>query len=157
MSDILSNGNIIANRANTARTEDTPVIPVQHIDAAGTVGGVTLNTALDKTNDSITAYPKGINLSVISKTTAVTIGGGVANDTKLFAIRILAALTGTCAITGFADSDGTAQTITIPAASVGEFRFHGAKNSAGALTVTCSNAGDDNLVCVLWDVNTDAS
>lgn len=65
MSDILSNGNIIANRANTARTEDTPVIPVQHIDATGTVGGVTLNTALDKTNDSITNYPVGCNYWVM--------------------------------------------------------------------------------------------
>ena len=111
--------------------------------------------ALNKTDDTITAFPKGCNMSVISNTTAVTIGAGAASDTKLRAIRILAALTGTCAITGFADSDGTAQTITIPAASVGDFDFRGAKNSAGALTVTCSNASDDNLVCVFWETNTD--
>ncbi len=90
------------------------------------------------------------NLAVISKTTAVTIGGGVANDTYLKRIIVLAALTGTCVFTGFADSDGAAQSFTIPAAFVGERNFGGAKNSAGALTVTCSNASDDNLVLVEW-------
>ncbi len=90
------------------------------------------------------------NLSIISKTTAVTIGAGAANDTHLMGILIHTALTGTCAITGFADSDGTAQTYTLPAGSVGFKDFLGAINSAGALTITCSNAGDDNLVAVLW-------
>jgi len=90
------------------------------------------------------------NLSIISKTTAVTIGGGAANDTHLMGLMISTALTGTCAITGFADSDGTAQTFTLPAASVGFKDFFGAINSAGALTITCSNASDDNLVAVLW-------
>ena len=90
------------------------------------------------------------NLSVISKTTAATIGGGVANDTYLKRIIVLAALTGTCVVTGFADSDGAAQSFTIKAAFVGERNFGGAKNSEGALTVTCSNASDDNLVLVEW-------
>lgn len=90
------------------------------------------------------------NLSVISKTTAATIGGGVANDTYLKRVIVLAALTASCVFTGFADSDGTAQSFTIPAAFVGERNFGGAKNSAGALTVTCSNAADDNLVLVEW-------
>lgn len=90
------------------------------------------------------------NLSVISKTTAATIGGGVANDTYLKRVIVLAALTGTCVFTGFADSDGAAQSFTIPAAFVGERNFGGAKNSAGALTVTCSNALDDNLMLVEW-------
>jgi hypothetical protein len=90
------------------------------------------------------------NLAVISKTTAVTIGGGVAGDTHLMGLLITTALTGTCVIAGFADSDGTAQSITLPAGSVGFRDFLGAINSAGALTVTCSNAADDNLVSVLW-------
>lgn len=90
------------------------------------------------------------NLSVISKVTAVTIGGGVANDSHLMGIQILTALTGTCAVTGFADSDGTAQTWTLPIASVGFKDFFGAINSAGALTITCSNIADDNLVLALW-------
>lgn len=90
------------------------------------------------------------NLSIISKTTAVTIGAGAANDTHLMGLLIHTALTGTCAITGFADSDGTAQTYTLPAGSVGFKDFLGAINSAGALTITCSNASDDNLVAVLW-------
>lgn len=90
------------------------------------------------------------NLSIISKTTAVTIGGGAANDTHLMGLLIHTALTGTCVITGFADSDGAVQTYTLPAGSVGYKDFLGAKNSAGALTITCSNASDDNLVAVLW-------
>jgi hypothetical protein len=90
------------------------------------------------------------NCSIISKTTTVTIGGGVANDTHLMGLLIHTALTGTCVITGFADSDGTAQTYTLPVGSVGYKDFLGAINSAGALTITCSNAADDNLVMVLW-------
>lgn len=90
------------------------------------------------------------NMSIISKTTAVTIGGGASGDTMLLGLMIHTALTGTCAITGFADSDGAAQTYTLPAASVGFKDFKGAVNSAGALTITCSNASDDNLVAVLW-------
>jgi hypothetical protein len=90
------------------------------------------------------------NLSIISKTTAVTIGAGAANDTHLMGIYIHTALTGTLAITGFADTDGAAQTFTIPAGAVGAFDFKGAINSAGALTMTASNAADDNKIAVLW-------
>lgn len=91
------------------------------------------------------------NLAVISKTTAVTIGGGAAGDTHLIGLIITAALTGTCVITGFENSDGTAQSITLPAATPAGFvDFRGAINSVGALTITCSNASDDNLVSVLW-------
>ena len=90
------------------------------------------------------------NLSIISKTTAVTIGGGAANDTHLVGVLIHTALTGTCVITGFADSDGAAQSYTLPAGSVGFKDFLAAINSAGALTFTCSNAADDNKVAVLW-------
>lgn len=101
--------------------------------------------------EALNAQAGNVTLSVISKTTAVTIGGGVANDTHLLGLFITAALTGTCVITGFADSDGNAQSITLPAATVAGFKdFRGALNAAGALTVTCSNAGDDNLVSVLW-------
>jgi len=90
------------------------------------------------------------NLSIISKTTAVTIGAGAANDTHLMGVLITTALTGTCVIAGFADSDGTAQSYTLPVGSVGYKDFLGAINSAGALTFTCSNAADDNLVAVYW-------
>lgn len=91
------------------------------------------------------------NVAIISKTTAVTIGAGAANDTHLLGLLLTAALTGTCAITGFADSDGAAQTYTLPAATTAGYKdFLAAKNSAGALTITCSNAGDDNLVMVFW-------
>ena len=89
-------------------------------------------------------------LSVISKTTAVTIGPSAANTVHLVGLHITTALTGTCVITGFAASDGTAQSITLPIGSVGFKDFRGAINSAGALTVTCSTAGDDNFVSVLW-------
>lgn len=92
----------------------------------------------------------GNNLTIIGVTTAVTIGAGAANDTRLYGINITAALTGTCVIAGFADSAAVATNITIPAASVGFKEFGNAINSAGALTVTCSNAADDNLVQVIW-------
>lgn len=110
-------------------------------------------TGLRNPSSSTAAYipvRQECNLSIISKTTPVTIGGGAANDTHLMGLLIHTALTGTCAIAGFADSDGTAQTYTLPAGSVGYKDFLGAINSAGALIITCSNVADDNLVAVLW-------
>lgn len=119
----------------------------QHVLEQGNIAG-TRNPS-SSTNAYIPVRQE-CNLSIISKTTAVTIGAGAANDTHLMGLLIHTALTGTCAITGFADSDGTAQTYTLPAGSVGYKDFLGAINSAGALTITCSNAADDNLVAVLW-------
>lgn len=105
----------------------------------------------DSLTNSYLVVRKEANLSIISKTTTVTIGGGAANDTHLIGLMISAALTGTCVITGFADSDGAAQTYTLPAATPAGFKdFYGALNSAGALTITCANVADDNLVAVLW-------
>lgn len=92
----------------------------------------------------------GARGTVISTTSAVTIGGGVASDTYLIRIIVHAALTGTCVVTGFPDSAGAAQSFTIPAAFVGERNYGGMINTAGALTVTCANASDDNLVVVTW-------
>jgi len=60
------------------------------------------------------------------------------------------ALTGTLVIGGFADTDGTAQSFTLPAGAVGQYDFKGAINAAGALTFTASNAADDNKVAILW-------
>ena len=126
-----------------------------NIDQDGDIG-VKLNNVIagerniSSATDSYLAVRQEADASIISKTTAVTIGGGVANDTHLMGLMIHTALTGTCAITGFADSDGVAQTYTLPAGSVGYKDFLGAINSAGALTITCSNASDDNLVMVLW-------
>ena len=125
------------------------------LDANSNVGTTLATTLAGERNassatDSYVAVRQEANASIISKTTAVTIGGGVANDTHLMGLMIHTALTGTCAITGFADSDGAAQTYTLPAGSVGYKDFLGAINSAGALTITCSNASDDNLVMVLW-------
>ena len=129
------------------------------VDASDTTNNanqVTLATTLagernaSSATDSYLAVRQEANASIISKTTAVTIGGGVANDTHLMGLMIHTALTGTCAITGFADSDGAAQTYTLPAGSVGYKDFLGSVNSAGALTITCSNASDDNLVMVFW-------
>lgn len=130
------------------KTTQTAGVDVPHVNLDTAIAGER------NANSATAAYlvvRQECNLSVISKTTAVTIGGGAAGDTHLMGIFITAALTGTCAITGFGDSDGTAQTYTLPAATTAGFKeFHGAINSAGALTVTCSNAGDDNLVAVLW-------
>lgn len=88
--------------------------------------------------------------SIIGKTTAVTINTGVANDVMFKGVHISTALTGTCVITGFNDSDGAATSITLPIGSVGWKDFGDIINEAGALTVTCSTAGDDNFVTVVW-------
>ena len=124
--------------------DDLTLVPVS---IEGALAG---ERRIDSATESYLAVRQEANASIISKTTAVTIGGGVAMDTHLMGIMIHTALTGTCVITGFADSDGTAQTYTLPAGSVGYKDFLGARNSAAALTVTCSNALDDNLVMVLW-------
>lgn len=105
---------------------------------------------VDSATESYLVVRQEANAAIIGKTTAVTIGGGVANDTHLMGIHISTALTGTCVITGFADSDGVATSYTLPIGSVGYKDFLGARNSAGALTVTCATAGDDNFVMVLW-------
>jgi hypothetical protein len=128
------------------------------LEAAGITGGGahTFETgqmagernADSATNSYMVARPQW-NVSIISKTTAVTIGAGAAGDTYLGGLYIHTALTGTCVITGFADSDGTAQSYTIPAGAVGAIPLSG-ENSAGALTITCSTAGDDNKVWVQW-------
>lgn len=119
-----------------------------HTAEQSNIAGLRNPTSL--TNSYLIARQEA-NLSVISKTTAVTIGGGAANDTHLIGLYLTQALTGTCVITGFADSDGAAQSITLPAATTaGDKPFFGARNSAGALTITCSNAADDNVVSVFW-------
>lgn len=101
--------------------------------------------------DSYVAVRNEANVAVISKTTAVTINTGIVGDTHLLGLLLVDTLTGTCVITGFADSDGVAQSITIPAATTARYiEFLGALNSAGPLTITCSNAADDNKVSVLW-------
>jgi hypothetical protein len=129
---------------------------ITELGGDGSAAKTTLATTLagernvSSATDSYVAVRQEANAAIISKTTAVTIGGGVANDTHLMGLLIHTALTGTCAITGFADSDGIAQTYTLPAGSVGYKDFLGAINSAGALTITCSNASDDNLVMALW-------
>ena len=120
----------------------------KHSLEQGIIGGGTNET--DESNNHTKIRPVS-NISIISKIAAVTIGGGLANDTNLIGLQIFNTLTGTCVITGFADSDGTATSITIPAGTTAQkMNFHGAINAAGALTVTCSNAADDNLVAVMW-------
>ena len=143
-------------RSSTKGTSIPLPITGTTIDSNHNALDTTLNTLIacerlqDQASNGHCVIVDAANLAVISKTSAVTIGGGVANDTYLKRVIVLAALTGTCVFTGFADSDGVAQSFTIPSAFVGERNFGGAKNSAGALTVTCSNASDDNLVLVEW-------
>jgi hypothetical protein len=90
------------------------------------------------------------NATVISTTSAVTLGDGVANDSHLMGLHIHTALAGTCVIAGFADETGAAKSITLPAGTVGPVNYYGAKNAAGALTITCSTAGDDDKVTAFW-------
>lgn len=89
--------------------------------------------------------------TVISQTTAVSIGGGQANDTVLQGIVCAVALTGSCVITGFGDDEGTAKNITLPAATPAGYKdFGGIINDVAGITVTCSNAADDGDVIVVW-------
>lgn len=130
----------------------TPIRATQdaaHVYEAAVLAGEEIPASV---HGSVLRVVQACNLSIISKTAAVIIGGGNANDTRLMGILITAALTGTCVINGFADSDGTAQTITLPVGTVGFINFLGAINSAGALSITCANAADDNLVSILWRV-----
>lgn len=105
---------------------------------------------IDSATNSYMVTRDECNLTIIGLTTAITIGGGAAGDTHLIGLQISNPLTGTCVITGFADSAGAATSITFPIGSTGYKEFKGAINSAGALTVTCSTPGDDNFVSVLW-------
>ena len=89
--------------------------------------------------------------NIISITATVTINTGVANDTMLYGLRITAALTGTCVITGFGDEAGNATSITLPATTpAGWYEFGDTINEIGALTITCSTAGDSELVTAIW-------
>ena len=122
------------------------VLDSEHLGISRLAGERLPNSA----TDSYLATRVECDVAIISKTTAATIGGGAANDTHLIGLIIHTALTGTCVIDGFADSDGTAQAYTLPAGAVGNYDFRGALNSAGALTFTASNAGDDNKILVLY-------
>lgn len=88
--------------------------------------------------------------TIITGTTAVTLGGGMPGDTHLMMLHIHTALTGTCVIEGFRDPAGNAETYILPAATIGKIDFMGAINYSGALAVTCSNAGDNKKVIAMW-------
>ena len=124
-----------------------------HDDTAGDVGlrnQMAGERLVDQPLKSYQAVRVEANATIISAVAAQTIGGGVASDTHLIGIHIAKALTGTCVITGFADNTATAKSFTLPIGSVGLKEFFGALNTAGALTVTCADAADDDLVMVLW-------
>jgi hypothetical protein len=106
---------------------------------------------VDSASDSYQVTRHECNLTMVDVQTAITIGGGAAGDTHLMGILITVALTGTCVITGFAGSAETPISITLPAGTAaGLIDFKGAVNSEGPLTVTCSNAADDNDVAIMW-------
>ena len=105
---------------------------------------------IESLTESYQVVRQEANATVISTTSAVMLGGGVANDAHFMGLYIHTALAGTCVITGFADETGAAKSVTLPAATVGFVNFFGAKNAAGALTITCSTAGDDDKVTAFW-------
>lgn len=95
------------------------------------------------------AKPEARQAVVIGIQTAVTIG--VVGQVSLYGLFISAALTGTCVITGFSGSAGTALSITLPAATPAGFKeMGGMVNDQGSLTITCSNASDANLVTAIF-------
>ena len=105
---------------------------------------------IESLTESYQVVRQEANATVISTTSAVTLGDGVANDSHLMGLHIHTALAGTCVIAGFADETGAAKSITLPAGTVGPVNYYGAKNAAGALTITCSTAGDDDKVTAFW-------
>lgn len=135
---------------NVVATDSNKVQRQLLVDAKSGALLTTMDTGLNKDDDQVSAFPAAANLAIIGNQTTVTIGSGTANDTLLDSILIVKALTGTVVITGFADSDGAATSITIPVGAVGNFDFGNAINSAGALTITASNAADDNNVLIKW-------
>jgi hypothetical protein len=132
-----TNGVVIALGEDATQLPVKMGINVQDGSLSGTLGtAIAGERQIASATASYMVVRQECNVSVISKTTAVTIGAGAANDTHLMGLQITAALTGTCVITGFADSDGTAKDITWPAGSVGFKDYFGDINSAGALTIT---------------------
>lgn len=113
----------------------------------GQIGGERNSSS---TTNNYTVTRNECNVTIISVTTAVTIGGGAVDDTYLLGLHIHTALAGTCVISGFADETGAAKPYTLPIGAVGHIPFYGARNTAGALTVTCSSATDDDRVAVMW-------
>lgn len=77
-----------------------------HVMEQGVVGGER-NTS--STENNFTVIKNECNLTVVSTTSAASIGGGAADDTYLLGLHIHTALTGTCVIAGFADEAGNAQ------------------------------------------------
>lgn len=119
----------------------------QDVYETGQIGGERNPTSQ---GNNYTVIRKEASLTVVNKQTAVAIGIA-ANDTHLLSIEFVKALVGTCVITGFADDAAAAASITYPAASpAGVHDFDGALNSAGPLTVTCSNASDALQVLIRW-------
>lgn len=100
--------------------------------------------------DSYVVTRQEATATIITGTTAVTLGGGVAGDTHPMLLHIHTALTGTCVIDGFRDPGGSADTYILPVGTIGSIPLLGAINSAGALVITCSNAGDNKKVLALW-------
>lgn len=132
-------------------------LPVPYLSSTNGAASVTQDTLPGSENlsDSASSGFKAVRgkrkATIIGLTTAITINTGVASDTMLHGVLITAALTGTCVITGFGDSAGAATSITLPAATTAGFKeFGDVINDVGALTITCSNASDDNLVTVVW-------
>lgn len=107
-------------------------------------------------NSATNAYDGNVPLArttIINKQTAATIGGSAGvNDVRLVGIEVVKALTGTCVVAGFSDDAGAAASITLPAATpVGEYLKNLGLNTAGTLTVTCSNASDAlNVIVKYW-------
>lgn len=90
--------------------------------------------------------------STILQTTgsAVTIGGGAANDTHLIGIHIHTALAGTLTVSGFLDDAGVARGYVYPIGTVGHIPCYGQQNIAGALRFTLSSGTDAARVKVDW-------
>lgn len=105
---MLENGVLVGEEptaANTSRTAATEVLPVQHVDAAGTVGGFTMNTKLageDQTSDVHKVEQRFSYLTIKTATTTTVSGAGF-----LHAINIIGGTLGTIAVYDNTAASGT--------------------------------------------------
>lgn len=95
--------------------------------------------------------PEGYLTTISFINTPVLLGGGVSGDSQLSHVQFVDALAGTCAVAGFTNHVGSAQTITFPASSTpGERNFGWSVNSGAPLSVTVANSADLNKVFAVW-------
>lgn len=123
-----------------------------HVAEQGNITG--LRNPSSGTNAYLATY-RPANVTILDGTSAVTIGGGAANDTHLLGVLIPKnAGPATCTLTGFGKATSgtgtyTAKDIVLTGSTADDryYDFGGAINNVAALTATGSV---DEIVVVFW-------